>query len=148
MSCVNKVLLSSRSETTDATPSTGLRHPSFNKHWFTTSFLQQALVYDILPSTSTGLRQPSFNKHWFMTSFLQQALFTTAFLQQALVYDILPSTSTGLRHPSFNKHWFMTSFFQQALVYDILPSLGGSVGKRCRSECVTDALVARVVLNS
>ena len=58
-----------------STPSTGLRHPSFNsKHWFTTSFLQlQALVYDILPSTpSIGLRHPSFNsKHWFTTSFLQ-----------------------------------------------------------------------------
>ena len=61
------------------TPSTGLRHPSFNK--------LQDLVYDILPSTNS--------KHWFTTSFLQQTPSTglrhPSFNKlQALVYDILP----------------------------------------------------------
>ena len=36
----------------EQTPSTGLRHPSNSKHWFTTSFKLQALAYDILHSTT------------------------------------------------------------------------------------------------
>ena len=124
------------------TPSTGLRHPSFNFGgrcrkamlgvWVCVKL--QALVYDILPSTLEEGAGKAMLGVWVCVKL------------QALVYDILPSTleeGAGKRcwecgSVSNSKHWFTTSFLQ--LWRKVPESDAGSVGL-----CMTDVSEAGLV---